>query len=290
MYISNWHKFLILILIVCIHLFLINIFIINSNNISKNPEFTDVLNINYMSFYNVKVLNSITNDLKINSKDNKDNIDNIDEKKYLFDNKYLKNEANSIVKDANVSSLSDKNIKQPKNNVRKENQNKKINLEIEKSKLIKSNNSEKEFKRDTKDASKYSKTVQQTITIEKKSLSNLNSTNNIDSGPINLGEKGGSDFIESKYLDISLAKVKFRPSIKYPFKARKFGYEGKVILHLHVSEKGNVERVEIKKSSGFNVLDNEAMKYGSKFEFYPYKKSNINVPVIIILPVVFQLK
>ncbi len=75
----------------------------------------------------------------------------------------------------------------------------------------------------------------------------------------------------------------------YPQNLRKRGIEGSVILKLLLSEKGEVEEIEIYRSSGFKQFDSEAKNAAKKWEFTAAKRENKNVKAWILAPVKFIL-
>jgi protein TonB len=75
----------------------------------------------------------------------------------------------------------------------------------------------------------------------------------------------------------------------YPRIARRNGYEGIVLLNLLVSESGRVESVEIIRSSGYKVLDREAVKAVRKWRFVPAEQAGETVASHVEVPVVFRL-
>jgi TonB family protein len=72
----------------------------------------------------------------------------------------------------------------------------------------------------------------------------------------------------------SLTKIK-PPVLKnkidliYPDQARSAGMEGSVELGLKISEQGEVERVVVTGSSGYDELDSAAIQYGKNLKFLP---------------------
>lgn len=56
---------------------------------------------------------------------------------------------------------------------------------------------------------------------------------------------------------------------QYPLEARRQGLQGRVILKYFVTESGFVENIEVAKSSGHKILDDEAVRAISSYKFYP---------------------
>jgi protein TonB len=80
------------------------------------------------------------------------------------------------------------------------------------------------------------------------------------------------------------------PKPPYPEIARRRGYEGTVRLKVEVLASGEVGRIWIKESSGYEVLDRSALKTVKHWGFIPARFSGIPVKSTVIIPVTFQLK
>lgn len=65
--------------------------------------------------------------------------------------------------------------------------------------------------------------------------------------------------------------------------------EGTVILRLHISDTGRVERVEVVQSSGFAILDDEAVATVSNWKGRPARRKGEAVATMELLPVRFRL-
>ena len=65
----------------------------------------------------------------------------------------------------------------------------------------------------------------------------------------------------------------------YPVLARKRGLEGTVHVSFRINESGKPDDIEIKKSSGFSILDRATVKVVKKAAPYPLIASRIEVPV-----------
>lgn len=75
----------------------------------------------------------------------------------------------------------------------------------------------------------------------------------------------------------------------YPSEAIRNGVEGTVVLRLHISDTGRVERVEVFESSGFAVLDDEAVAAVSGWQGRPARRRGEAVATVELLPVRFRL-
>lgn len=80
------------------------------------------------------------------------------------------------------------------------------------------------------------------------------------------------------------------PTPPYPAAARRAGYEGAVIIRAHVQIDGSADRVEIKKSSGYAILDQAALEAVRKWRFVPAKRGNDNVAEWVEIPWTFKLE
>ncbi|MBR5856286.1 MAG: energy transducer TonB [Bacteroidales bacterium] len=79
--------------------------------------------------------------------------------------------------------------------------------------------------------------------------------------------------------------------IKYPEEAYKNGAQGRVILRFVISKKGDVKDVKVVKSSGIELLDNEALRVVSMSpDWTPGKVNGKPVDVMFTFPVVFKLE
>lgn len=79
------------------------------------------------------------------------------------------------------------------------------------------------------------------------------------------------------------------PKPDYPRIAKRHGYEGLVVLNVFVMESGSVGKVELKKSSGYDVLDNSALDAVRKWIFVPGKKNGRAVSSWVVVPIRFDL-
>jgi protein TonB len=65
----------------------------------------------------------------------------------------------------------------------------------------------------------------------------------------------------------------------YPMVARRRGIEGTVHVSFRINERGRPDEIEIKKSSGHNILDSATVKVVKKAAPYPHLKNRVEVPV-----------
>jgi TonB family protein len=89
--------------------------------------------------------------------------------------------------------------------------------------------------------------------------------------------------------NVPFAGYASNPKPLYPLEARKKGYEGEVLLKVEVLPNGEVGKIELKKSSGYEVLDQSALSAVKKWKFIPAEKRDILTPFWINVPIKFQL-
>ena len=76
----------------------------------------------------------------------------------------------------------------------------------------------------------------------------------------------------------------------YPKLARKEGWEGTVWVEVLVNRKGIPDTAYVFKTSGYRVLDDEAVKAGKKCRFKPAEKDHKPVAIWVAFPIEFTLK
>jgi protein TonB len=76
----------------------------------------------------------------------------------------------------------------------------------------------------------------------------------------------------------------------YPELARRRGQEGLVQLLAHVDDRGTLTELAVKKSSGYSLLDEAAMKAVRKWRFRPGISNGRPVRGSLLIPVEFRLK
>lgn len=79
------------------------------------------------------------------------------------------------------------------------------------------------------------------------------------------------------------------PPPTYPAEAIRGRLEGLVLLRLHITADGQMDRVEIAKSSGHTVLDRAAAEAVSRWHARPAKRRGQPVGSVEILPIRFRL-
>lgn len=104
--------------------------------------------------------------------------------------------------------------------------------------------------------------------------------------------KPGTDAITAQAQPDVKAKPNYlkNPEPDYPERARRRHQAGLVLLAVKVTAAGRAERVEIKKSSGFSLLDNAAVEAVRDWEFQPARIGSLALESEIEVPVRFELK
>jgi periplasmic protein TonB len=106
----------------------------------------------------------------------------------------------------------------------------------------------------------------------------------IGNGGSGLDSKGSGRGTEIGYPNYGL-----NPKPKYPQIAKRHGYEGLVILNVLVLKNGKVGKVEIRKSSGYDVLDNSALDAVKSWVFIPGKRNGHPMSSWVVVPIRFDL-
>lgn len=79
------------------------------------------------------------------------------------------------------------------------------------------------------------------------------------------------------------------PKPPYPHASRRLGEFGTVYLRVQVSEEGLALKVELKKSCGFERLDQSALDTVAHWRFVPARRGATPVTSWVVVPVVFSL-
>ncbi len=80
------------------------------------------------------------------------------------------------------------------------------------------------------------------------------------------------------------------PRPRYPPSARRKRVQGRVLLAVVVTKSGRASSVRIRKSSGFQLLDQAALKTVKRWRFRPATRNGQPVRARVIVPVTFKLK
>ena len=82
----------------------------------------------------------------------------------------------------------------------------------------------------------------------------------------------------------------FQARFKYPMMARKRGWQGKVVLALHINLQGNIADIAVKRSSGYKVLDHNAVKtFKAIGKLSPNLHDRIRTSHSFNIPIIYQL-
>ncbi len=92
---------------------------------------------------------------------------------------------------------------------------------------------------------------------------------------------GGTTIAMPRYFDNK------RPV--YPLAARRNGYEGTIILTVQVLSSGTVGELRVKKSSGYEILDQSAREAVRKWRFEPGRRMGQPVTTWVEIPIRFVL-
>ncbi|MDP2197997.1 MAG: TonB family protein [Sulfurimicrobium sp.] len=80
------------------------------------------------------------------------------------------------------------------------------------------------------------------------------------------------------------------PPPAYPLTARRRGIEGRVLVRAEVLADGSCNRVELKKTSGFDPLDQAALEAVKKWRFVPARKGSQSITAWVEVPIIFKLE
>lgn len=80
------------------------------------------------------------------------------------------------------------------------------------------------------------------------------------------------------------------PAPAYPSLSRELREQGRVMLRILVSSEGRAEEVLLHHSSGFERLDEAALKAVRAWRFVPARRGSESVPAWVIVPIEFSLR
>ncbi len=101
----------------------------------------------------------------------------------------------------------------------------------------------------------------------------------------NLGNQlGGSGAASAKYLKNNYAYIRDRilRNVSYPNRARKMGWQGKVALSFIITASGYVRDFKVIQSSGFKILDNDAIETVKRTAPFPKPINEANIAISIV--------
>jgi protein TonB len=79
------------------------------------------------------------------------------------------------------------------------------------------------------------------------------------------------------------------PPPEYPTVAARQGWQGTVLLRVHVLENGQVDTVEVERTSGRRILDDQAMRTVKAWLFTPSKRGDTPIAGYATVPIEFSL-
>lgn len=80
------------------------------------------------------------------------------------------------------------------------------------------------------------------------------------------------------------------PAPRYPPLARRMGQQGKVVLRVLVNAGGGASQVEVRTSSGSEVLDEAALEAVKRWRFVPAKRGEQPISAWVLVPITFTLQ
>lgn len=109
---------------------------------------------------------------------------------------------------------------------------------------------------------------------------------------VNGGTGGTGERRASIGRKISMAVPKYRENAhpRYPMLARSRGEEGVVLLSAEVLANGKVGGLRIKRTSGYELLDQSALKAVKQWRFEPATRMGLSITVWVEIPVRFALR
>ena len=93
---------------------------------------------------------------------------------------------------------------------------------------------------------------------------------------------GGRGGIHPRYAE--------NPKPPYPQEARERGYQGEVLLRVEVLSNGRVGQIEVKRSSGHEILDQSAFTTVKQWKFLPARRGEDAISSWVNIPIKFQLQ
>jgi protein TonB len=80
------------------------------------------------------------------------------------------------------------------------------------------------------------------------------------------------------------------PPPAYPTLSRRRGEKGTVLLRVYVSAQGTAEQVQVRTSSGHELLDQAALDAVRRWRFVPARQGDQPVAASVLVPIVFTLE
>lgn len=86
-----------------------------------------------------------------------------------------------------------------------------------------------------------------------------------------------------------VARYLHNPPPSYPWQARRMGVEGRVVLHVEILPNGNTGRIDIRQSSGHELLDQAAIRAVGAWRFDPARVAGEPITAWADVPISFRL-
>ncbi|MBP6344021.1 MAG: energy transducer TonB [Candidatus Omnitrophica bacterium] len=106
--------------------------------------------------------------------------------------------------------------------------------------------------------------------------------------------KGNSDMNATMTGSGALVEMKpeylSNPAPKYPLEAKRKGWAGTVLLRVSIGKGGDPFKIEVKNSSGYDVLDESAVATVRKWKFRPKYVGDMPIDAAALVPVKFNLE
>jgi protein TonB len=80
------------------------------------------------------------------------------------------------------------------------------------------------------------------------------------------------------------------PAPAYPPMSRRIGEQGKVVLRVHVNERGLPDDVQVNASSGSPRLDTTALETVRQWKFVPARRGDTPIDAWVLVPISFSLR
>jgi protein TonB len=111
---------------------------------------------------------------------------------------------------------------------------------------------------------------------------------------LNAQGRTGTDFCRIVTADLPVVDIrpvrKYCPQNDYPSKARQNNWEGVAVLLMEVRANGRIGQVKLLRTSGYDLLDQEAIRTVKKWRYQPGLKDGQPVACSVQFPFIFKLK
>ena len=107
----------------------------------------------------------------------------------------------------------------------------------------------------------------------------------VSEAPVQLATASKARASEPDYV----ARYLHNPPPSYPWQARRMGVEGRVVLHVEILPDGNTGRIDIRQSSGHELLDQAAISAVGSWRFDPARVAGEPITAWADVPISFRL-